>query len=150
MRKRLIFLIIAYSFLMTGIVGCSANVVPTDVENYYMDFIDAAKNGTFEDFVSFVHYENTDHLNYAEESYIQLEQCEIERWKQLSADLWVVEIKVMMEGESTMQGGFYFVGVVNGEYRVMLNARNVPEALRNGLDLSEYLNPDALDVDDLR
>ena len=132
-----------FLLLMVFLSGCmtkdtSNTVSQDDVIAFYDDFMDLAKDGWSIAVQLYAHYENEVYLESAVNSDVRVLEYEVISTKQLSGKLW--EIEVYTESTEIPLGMYcaHYVGIVDGKMRVMISIKNIPEELKEGVELIPY------------
>lgn len=145
MRKRLGLCIIVCLVVVICIVCFNSNTkVPDEVEQLYITYIETIKSDYVKAVNEYCYFEVPIIKELTEQSTEYITEYQILGWRQLSDQLWVVntffKTAFIPDGETM----FNFVGIIDGQYYVMLNAYQVPSQLQENLDLSEYIPANAI------
>lgn len=125
-------------FLIIGLVACD-NAEPLSPEQqFYVDYINYAKEDQAGANVFYVHFEDEQYRAMAYEDMNLVTDYEIYEWIQLSETLWVVDVKICSQLLPEGVRVFNFVGHIDGELRVMQNVAQIPVGLKGDLDLTAY------------
>ena len=139
--KKLYFLIAVAIFVSALFCGCSGRVYPSDVPkeavDLYYDYLDALSDG-FTDALAekYLHIEIPDPEPFTGQC--KVAKYKIFGWEALSDKLWVVSHNLTVTDYPEIGEGVNFVGIVDGEYRVMRGVIDIPEELKEGLDLERF------------
>lgn len=156
MKKKLFILCILSVFYLVGCSRSSNNLPDRTLESvqaYYEEYMETKKTENSADkLLSYLYFENEwESEAYAATAGINpLVFYEILSTTQLNDNLWVLQIIALTKAdqEEGREGEpFYnFVGIVDGEYRVMTHIRNIPEEIAGDIDLELYTNDNASTV----
>ena len=110
----------------------------SDAVRCYSMFIDAAMADWSDAVEKYCHFESADNRKLSLEKGTPTRSCEILRVEKLSDQLW--EFEVFIKDGLLVDGayGVHYVGVINGEYRVMVNIEEIPAALKDGVEIVPY------------
>ena len=151
MKKQKLMMISIVLILLVFLGMFLADQATLTPEEYYIEYLNTAKKNRLTSFENYLHYENSQayELALTSTSINQLYSYEILSSKQLSDKLWAFTARLVTD--FMPDGGVVtnFVGVIDGEFRVMLSNQQIPAALQGSLDLSEYDVPEALDFSDI-
>lgn len=117
-----------------------------------VSFYEVSKTSPKDAFNRYCHYEHSENYDLAMQYCTKTLEYEILSVKQLSDKLWSVEIFAKTEqvklGLYTMQ----FVGIVDGEYKVMISSIEIPFDLKDGVEIEEYVphGPGIVDPGDVQ
>lgn len=164
MNKR-ISLILAMTILCFVISGCglfsqksvattaprNENLRIQDALAYYVSYMETWKVDHEKALREFSHYNSQEALEVGLDHPEELVSYEVLRIEQLSDQLWVVEVFGIT---STVKNGMYaanYVGLINGEYRVMISEEHIPQSLKEGVEIEPYIphGPDIVHPDDV-
>lgn len=135
--SKILFLCLIVSLFL---VGCTAkDGPPSDVENLYIAYLEKSKTDVVGAARDYCYNVNTDWdaLNGAANDYTV--DFEILKWEKLSEDLWVATTRITKTYHSTDEPYFHFIGKIQGRYLVIKNVRNIPENLKENLNLDPYI-----------
>lgn len=164
MRNKLC-LIVAFILIITALCACASNgknetddsgaasdtgVIPKTVQEFYVEFMETAKTDGSA-FARYCHYESEEAQRQAEKGADLIKSYEIYRWGRYSDQLWCVEWFASTAMVPLGQGGVHYIGLINGEYKVILNIDHIPEELKAGCDIEEIepFGPGIVDEDDI-
>lgn len=149
--RKLAVVFLALLILATA-AGCTGSEAPEAVQEYYTQFLDTVKAEPWSVATGqYCHFEEEWVRDMCAEVEERVVGYEIIEWEQLSDCLWAVQGD--FETESDVVGGtcYHFVGQIDGRYYVMINARQIPEEMKEGLDMERFApTGEVLDVDDVR
>lgn len=109
-----------------------------DVINFYLDYIDDCKVSWRQAVLNHVHYESEESRNLALELDDKVLNCQILRVEKLTDQLWEVERFMQTE---IAKGGYCdvdYVGMINGQWWIMLSIKQIPAALKEGVEFEPY------------
>ena len=119
--------------------GAMNNLLPIQLAvNIYVSFFEGTKSTPRDAIDEYCHYELNEYY------YLDMEHCtktleyEIVSIKQLSNQLWSIEVFVKNEQIKLGQYAMQYVGVVDGEYKVMLSSKQIPPDLKEGIEIEDY------------
>lgn len=152
--KSIISMILALALVLACLAGCDMNnelptepapTEPTLPEDptmealeTYIRFKEMQKKDYIGALKAYVHYEDPKRLEEVEEISERIFTYEILRIEKLSPKLWAVEF--FFTSEVIPLGAYcqHYVGIIGGEYRIMIGLKNIPAELSEGLDLEPY------------
>ena len=104
----------------------------------YIRFMELAKNSFAEAAKEYAHYEIEENRILDQQTAERIRTYEIIQCRELSENLWAVE--VFFTSDLNIYGGYceHYVGIVDGEYRVLLATKHIPAELGEGLELEPY------------
>ena len=123
------------------------NSVPSNITEFYQDFLTAFSTGTYADIDPYIHYEVPEHKSLNESYFLNIENYKIQSWSKINDKLWEVTTFVQLTGDSVGEECYHFIGNFDGTLKVMIGPYNIPEELSQGGDLSIYIPSDALPPD---
>lgn len=121
--------------------ACSPSLSPEEeVQNFYMEYVEACKEDRMDATTKYVHFEDPFDWEMAKQtSNNSLLRTDILNIERLSDELWVIHIYYeslyVPDGNET----YHFVGVLDGEYKVMRSLENIPPYLKQDLSLEQYI-----------
>ena len=141
---------------IVAVAACAANptsdrsgaFIPDEVSSVMYSFLETCKNHP-ETIPSHMHFEYADEQEAYEKSYRKIANYEILGAEKINDNLYAFTLRLEKE-DDTHQKRYVFVGLIDGEWCVMLNSYNIPERLQEGFDkdrftlTSEDLNGDIL------
>ncbi len=113
--------------------------VPQEAADCYTLFAETAKIDWYSATTKYCFCIVPDTKEHLLESNFRFLDYEMLDWIKLREELWAVQVRI-----STTQGNhgdesiFHYVGLVDGEYRVMLNSDQIPEYLQRYVDFGPY------------
>lgn len=105
----------------------------------FISFHEMAKTDVQEAIKIYSHYESQEHYELAMKHCYRTASVDVLRIQQLSEELWVVESFV--KGVETMVSGYYgvdYIGIIDGEYKIMFAEREIPKAMKEGVEIEPY------------
>lgn len=144
--------------VVVAIAVCGGLISRTDKttpREYYEGYLETCKSG-YTDAVDFVYFDN----DWEAEFYVgnpmnKLLEYTIIDEQQINDSLVAFEVEFESAADRNLGQtvtAYNFVGIVDGEYKVMTNARNIPESLRENFDEDDFAitNDDSqLSIDDI-
>lgn len=121
--------------------ACSPSLSPEEeVCNFYMEYVEVCKKDRMDATTKYVHFENPFEWEIAKQnSHNALLHTDILSIERLSNELWVIHIYYeslyVPDGNKT----YHFVGVLDGEYKVMRNSKDIPSYLKQDLSFDQYM-----------
>ena len=132
-------------------IMCSCREKPHQdlVEEFYQEYADLLAYDVETALTDYVHYE--DPLLYEigiQTSNITIPEYNILSIEELSNTLWAIHVwqKDLIGSDYTI---YQFVGVINGEYKVILNPDNIPSYLKTDVDLTPYYSENNVSPNDI-
>lgn len=125
--NRLMICILLFAVLLSA---CTREPEMSEAEEFYREFMDATLVDLHEATIKYVHFEDERHLQWTLESETKMHSYEIIKVEQLSEELWVFTVSVADDNHPQGYEVFNFVGVVDGQYRVMRNIDQIPPELK--------------------
>lgn len=104
----------------------------------FLNYMEAAKVDYVEAVNEYRHFEDEETRQLTIEHACLVLYYEILRIEKLSSELWEIEFFSQTE---VFERGFYcvnYVGLIDGEYRIMGNIEQIPDDLKEGVDIEEY------------
>lgn len=156
MKSKLSFRKISIILLLAGLiifsVFCLTNTSASNAERFFVEYMNVAVSDRTESIIQYMHFED---LRYRELALLsatdRLLDYEVIDVELLTDELWVFTCNIT--SDSMPEGGtvYNFVGIIDGDFRVMNNVRHIPEDMKKSLDLSKYTYPDldTVDIDDI-
>lgn len=146
-KFRYIFVFMAILFLFAA---CSQNSATRKAETFYKEYANTFITDRANAVNNYIHYEDVFlyHAAIADIAvpFYRFEMRDIEK---LSDSLWVVTAYI----ESDYQDEGYeitnYIGILNGEFKIMVNDLQIPAELKEGVDLSSYIPSDRIPYEDL-
>lgn len=117
----------------------SQNQVPSEIENLYTAYLDAAKTDRSAADQKYCHYEIEKYIALDMQDKANIIDYTIQNWKQLNENLWVVQSFIKTPYEPEGYEIAQYVGNIDGTYYVMKREFHIPSSLKQGLDLTEYI-----------
>ena len=148
--KRIICVIGAVLMLILSSACSSAELSEKDVREFYTEYVEAVKQDRLPAIFEYVHYEYESMLE-ADKEYPSdpLFHAEILRVEKLSPELWVLQIYYESSQIPAGATAYQFVGIIDGELKVMKGHFNVPSVLAQNLDLEQYAPDNYVHPDDV-
>lgn len=141
----LMFLLMALGVLS----GCTHNEVPKQAEQVYTSYLETDKTDSYLAVKDYCHYEMKNREEMAAKSTDHIVDYRILEWCKLSDELWAVTAEISTTYQPQMRTVTNFVGIIDGEYRVMTGYRQIPQELKEGIDMSAYIPEDEILEEDL-
>ena len=116
----------------------------------YSDYVDAFRTGDKERWASYLRFQN-DVVRQLELDTFYPCDLQILGWEQLKENLWVISAQYELiygNGRTEMKLIYNFVTEDQQGWYVIRSAYHIPEELAAGLDLSPYIDPDAIPMTD--
>lgn len=127
------FLILAFQIYQTQLI---LKDIPSEVSDCMISYLKAYQQGPDQS-VFFCHFEDSaDQIAYRISGPI-LKKYKIMEASQINESLYSFTIHMRL-GETIDQIVYNFVGNIDGEWKIMNNTSNIPEALQENLDVSLY------------
>lgn len=151
MKKKLCVLYICVLILALLLGACAwepaseshvdpvADEVPVlNVINYYCEYIDDCKISWKQAVLNHVHYESEESRKLALELDDKVLNCQILRVEKLTDQLW--EVERFMQTEIGKEGYYDvdYVGMIDGRWWIMLSPRQIPDTLKEGVEIEPY------------
>lgn len=140
MMKRVVY-IASMLLILSILYACSPSPSPEEeVRNFYMEYVEACKEDRMNATIQYVHFEDETDRKVAElNAQCTLLCTDVLSIERLSNDLWVIYI--YYENLYVPDGNYthHFVGVIDGEYKVMRSVRNIPSDLKQDLSFEQYM-----------
>lgn len=125
----------------------SRNHVPPEISGKYQNFLQLFSTGEYVDIDPYLHYEIREHRKLNEKYFVNIANYKIKGWKKLSPNLWMATIYIQLANGEDGEICYHFIGMIDGDWKIMLGAHQVPSDLREGMDLSSYVPENALPID---
>ncbi len=111
-----------------------------EILNFYLEYLEASKISAVDAILKYLYFENEEYrlLSLSSAEHDNFLSYQMIRLEKLSDDLWLIESFIQSE---KIPGGIYglnFVGRIDGKLYVMSNKREIPEYLKNGLEIEDY------------
>lgn len=124
--------------------ACSSNPsdaspdIPEDVESFLEEYLEVRREGT-DKAVEYVYFpeEYANHYELYKNSGDILLEYSISESKKVNDGLYAFRIRFASEG-APVEEAYNFVAVIDGEYRIIINRRSVPEELRENFTEDDY------------
>lgn len=152
MKKRLFVCLMALSMVF-ALLSCGVKKTPTfdgipnDIVAVAQTYLDAFKKGT-ENAAPYCYFATKESENaYRDVEDQWLESYEIQKVEKLNESLYVVTVYGKLNVDSEARTAYHYVGMVDGQWRYILNIANIPENLQTNVDFTPYDysdNPDIL------
>lgn len=149
MKNKRIFIICLVLLLL--FTSCSNKSEMSEAERFYREFMDATLVDLHEATIKYVHFEDERHLQWTLESETKIHSYEIIEVEQLSEQLWAFTVIVADDNQPQGQEGFNFVGIIDGQYRVMRNIDQIPPELKADVEnIEDYqVQFETIPIDDV-
>lgn len=145
-KKYASLLIVCFSVLLLVSACTQEPAIPLEIEALYLQYLDTSRTDNAAAVDNYCYYEIKELIPVAKEAGVYIQDYSILSWEQLTDQLWVVTADIMDSVSEESHIAYNFVGIIDGEYKVMTSARQVPPSLREGLDLTAYIpTGDAID-----
>lgn len=146
-KFRCIFVFMAILFLFAA---CSKDPATREVEAFYKNYIKCSIQDRATAIETYVHYEDQ-FLYYAAlaDAEVPVYTFELKAVDKLSDSLWLVTAFIASDYVPEGHQIYNYVGIVDDEYRVMVNDLQIPEALKKDIDLTQYIPSDRIPYEDL-
>lgn len=136
--------ILAAVLCVAAVAACAANptsdrsiaFIPDEVSSVMYSYLETCKNHP-ESIPSHMHFEYADEQEAYEKSYRKIVDYEILGAEKINDDLYAFTLRLEKE-DDTHQKLYYFVGMIDEEWCVMLNSYNIPEQLQDGFDKDRF------------
>ena len=136
MKTTIIIKSAVLAVLILILSGCVRQAEP---EAVYLEYMKAAKNGYASAQQKYCHFESDDTKEVMGLTSSKVLKYEIIELDEITDSLWVVTAKTLTSTHPEVWYVFTnYIGVVDGEYKVLLNSNEVPEQLKQGIDLERY------------
>lgn len=143
MHKKFTIIIALIIILITIIVFLEPSP-PSEITVMYNDFLSSFSEGTYSDIDPYLHYEIPEHRILNEQYFANISKHDIKNWKMLNSNLWVAKTYIQLDYEEKGNICYHFVGMIEGEWRIMLGQHHVPSELSRGIDLTKYIPANSL------
>ena len=110
--------------------------VPDEVSNVMYSYLETCKNHP-EAIPSHMHFEYADEQEAYEKSYRKIVDYEILGAEKINDDLYAFTLH-LEKAADTYPKRYYFVGLIDGEWCVMLNIYNIPAELQDGFNKDRF------------
>lgn len=155
------FLVVVFSLAVLVMLLCSCesqeattehnrNEAWNDAQSFYLEYLETMVNNP-SSALSYRHYEDSAAQEMAMANPTMLIDYEIIRMTKLSDSLWEVILWSQTFKKPDGVYGANYIGVIDGKYYVMTGIKQIPSALKEGLDLVPYepSGPSIIDPDDV-
>lgn len=155
MNNRIIWLFVFLIIVGVMLVSYFSNPnklapsVPEQINALYTKFIHAGLEGDNYTFVNLQHFEIPEMKELTEVYFIPVQNWEIIKWEKLSSELWVVESNIQTSDDWDSGTYYHFVGLIDGQYYIMVSTVHIPSELKDNLDVSRYDAPDSIHIEDI-
>lgn len=125
------------------------SVVSEEVTDFLKEYLDVTMDSV-EEAVEYVYFNNDWEKGYYTNCSDYVVDYEILSSEKINDDLNAFLISYTNKSDQeqgTSKNAYNFVAVIDGEYRIITNVRNIPEDLKDGLDETKY-SSDSLNTDD--
>ena len=148
MKKHLI-LCIMLTCICSALLACDNNYVPDDVTAFYQDFLETAKTDHNAAVRQYCYFKHPEEYDVVASSTDFLLSYKIHSWEQLSNDLWAVQVSINSINNPDGHKYFHFVGRFDDRFWIMLGTTRIPDTLKEGCDLNQYINKNAVEYKDI-
>ena len=108
------------------------------VSAFYAEYLELSKTDREAAILQYQHFEDEESKELTLENRERVLSYEILALEKLSDALWALRVRLETEYEEGPYELYHFVGLIDGEMRVMHSTRAIPTQLREGLDLEPY------------
>lgn len=128
--------IIIYTISLSAVKSRTISFIPDDVTSFLYSYLDVCMTRP-EEAVNYVHFESEIEAEAFGRSHKKVLDYEILGAQIINENLYVftLDLKKM---HNTYPKRYYFVGRIDNELRLMVNAGNVPEELRSGFNENDF------------
>lgn len=118
---------------------------------FHVEYLETMKFDPVGATVVYCHHEDPQTEQIALEYACLVLEYEILRIEKLSSRLWVVEQFTKSEINKLGRYGVNYIGIIDGRYRVMANEEQIPQELKEGIEIPEYMphGPGIVDEEDV-
>lgn len=124
------------AFLISSVKSRTISFIPDDVTQFLYSYLDTCKKHP-QDAVDYVHFESEVERDAFIQSHIEILDHEILGAQKINDDLYAFTLK-LKKVYDTYPKRYYFVGSIDNELYLMVNAGNVPESLRDGFNEEDF------------
>ena len=124
------------AFSLSEIKSRTISFIPDDVTTFLYSYLDLCMTRP-EEAVDYVHFENEIEAEAFDRSQKKVLDYEILGAQIINENLYVFTLD-LKKIHNTYPKRYYFVGRINNELRLMVNAGNVPEELRIGFNENDF------------
>ena len=136
----------------SGMNAFEKNEIPfQQAIDHFVQYLEWGKTGSAQRFVDYCHYESPESLELAQRYSDTLFTYEILRVEQLSSQLWEIEFFVTSDRHLNGMYAVNYVGIIDGQYKVMPSQKNIPADLKENVEIEPYEphGPDIISPDDV-
>lgn len=126
----------AYSASLSKKASQTISFIPSDVTDYFYSFLNTLQDHP-EDAVTYCHFETDGEKVAYSLSNVHVLSYELLGVEKINDDLYAFTIHLEKEFD-THPRRYYFVGKIDGNLRLMVNAGNIPEELKEGFDEKRF------------
>lgn len=116
--------------------GRTISFIPDDVTQFLYSYLDTCMEHP-ENAVDYVHFESDIERDAFGRSHLEILDYEILGAQKINDRLYAFTLKVVKEYD-TYPKRYYFVGLIDNDLYLMVNAGNVPEALQDGFNKEDF------------
>ena len=141
MKRTFIVIFILAALLSTSCNSNYSRSIPDEVVQLAEEYLDALINSTSKpiDIVYFKPEHDTEKEDYLNQGYPLL-SYKIEDIEEINKDLYCLTILYEL---STTSGNYIkaynFIGVIDGEYKFIINQRDIPENIKENFESEKYI-----------
>lgn len=139
MKKRSFAIIALCVFCLAIFVGCGQQTPSNAALEFFISYLEVYKYDCAAA-LEMRHWEDAVAKELSQNTIDHITRYEILKTDQLSENLWAITYNVSSEKAPDTRTISNFVGLIDGTYYVMANPRQVPQDLKEGIDLSPYEN----------
>ena len=158
--KKLIIPIILVVVVVFFVALCDSNQHDTTIlydmsfakaMDCYTAYIETAMEDWGKAVQEYCHYEDPSAMDQILD-FPPITSYQIIRFERLSDNLWEIETFTTAPYKPYGSYGVNYVGLIDGEYRVMTNVQNIPSELTEGISIEPFepYGPDVIDPDDVQ
>ena len=125
-----------YSISLSGEVSRTIAFIPSDVTGYFYSFLDVLQDHP-KDAAEYCHFETEHEEEAYRRSNVHVLSYELLGAQKINDDLYAFTIHLEKEFD-TYPKRYYFVGRIDGKLRMMVNAGNIPETLKDNFDAEAF------------
>ena len=126
----------AYSASLSKEMAQTISFIPSDVTDFFYSFLETLQDHP-EDAVTYCHFETDGEKDDYSHSNVHVLSYELLGVEKINDDLYAFTIHLEKEFD-TYPKRYYFIGKIDGNLRLMVNAGNIPEELKGGFDEKRF------------
>lgn len=136
--RKVVFPALLLALALSACAAPSAEQQEQEAQAIYQAFLETCKTDQAAALEQYCHYEYDWIREIAMESLDPLTSYEIQSWERINDCLWAASIYAESRGWPEGFIAMQFVGIIDGEYKVMTGVNQVPESLGENLDREQY------------